>query len=1061
LSFAQQRLWFLDQVGPGNPAYNIPACCRLTGQVNLMALEQALNEIIRRHETLRTSFLSAGGKPIQVINQTQPLALTVVDLDDFSLDDREARFLRLADQEASKPFNIERGELLRAVIIRLSRDEFALLLTLHHIVSDGWSIGILVRELGAIYESFSGGRATLLPALPIQYVDFAQWQRDRLQGAELDSLLTYWKGQLSGSSTLELPTDHARPPVQTYGGSRILLDLSPELNEAIRRFSREEGVTLFMTLLAAFQTFLHRYTRQDDIVVGTPISNRNHVQVEGLIGFFTNLLVLRTDLSGDPPFRRLVRRVKEVTLSAYAHQELPFEKLIEALQTNRDPSRHPLFQILLAVENAHAETLQLPNLALNSFEVENHSAKFDLALSIWETEKRWKGAWEYNTSLFEAPTVARMNLHFQALLENLLANPECPVSQLNLLTEAERNQLLIEWNDTRTARVGASTINQLVEDQAELKPDALALTCGQEHLTYGELNGRANQFGRWLRRQGVGPEARVGVCVGRSLEMVVGMLAALKAGGAYVPLDRKYPWERLRYMVEASEVKLVLTDGEQAPEWREAGAVGVEIGEALRQSAGESGEEPASGVEAGNLAYVIYTSGSTGRPKGVGIRHGSMTALVEWAGRAYRPEELRTVVAGTSICFDLSVFEIFAPLAWGGRVVVVEDGLEMGKVEDAGRLVNTVPSVMTQALRMKALGERVGVVNLAGEKLGRGLVEELYAAGVGRVVNLYGPTEDTTYSTWMAIERGEEGEVAIGRPIAGTQVYVVDEGMGLAPVGVRGELYIGGAGLARGYVWRPDLTAEKFVPNPFSAVGGERVYRTGDDVRWRSDGALEYLGRRDEQVKLRGYRIELGEIEHVLEESSWVKQAVVVAQQDGGGDKRLIAYLVANSPAPSVTELRHFIKDRLPEYMTPSQFILLESMPLTRNGKVDRDALPKQESLRPALGVKYAPPSAGLERSIAEIWRQVLGIDKVGRDDNFFDLGGHSMHLLQVHHGLKEALGAGLPIVELFKYPTIGSLAAYWGQEGGRETFSHEARDRAERRSEAIHRRQRLVTERN
>ncbi len=1027
LSFAQQRLWFLDQLEPGSGLYNIPSVVSMCGPLDPAALEQSLEEIIRRHEALRTTFRSDESQPMQVIESKLELHLPLADLRELPERERASEARRLAEEEANRPFDLSKDLMLRARLIRLAEDEHLFVLTLHHIAADGWSMGIFWRELAALYQAFSEGHPSPLPELPVQYADYAIWQREWLQGEVLDKQLAYWKERLAGAPTvLDLPTDFPRPIVQSNRGARQDLVLGQKLTQRLQKLSRQEGVTLFMTLLAAWQVLLSRYSGQEDVVVGSPIAGRSRTELEGLIGFFVNTLALRTDLSGDPTFRDLLGRVREVTLEAYAHQDLPFEKLIEELRPERNLSHSPFLQVMLVLQNTPQKARELKGLSISPYAITNLTSKFDLTLSLTEQADGLQGTLEYNTDLFEAATIARLLGHFQVLLHGIVADPQQRIGQLPLLTDAERQQVLVDWNQTATDYPRDKCVHQLFEEQVERTPDAVALQYSGRTLTYQQLNRQANQLARHLQEFGVGPEVRVGVCVERSPAMVIGSLAILKAGGAYVPLDLAYPRGRVALMLQESQASVLLTQqglAETLPahaakvvcldaDWPR---IGVRPDGNLAPSAGPT-----------NLAYVIYTSGSTGRPKGVAIEHHSTVNLIGWALGVFTAEELSGVLASTSICFDLSVYELFLPLSAGGRVVLVENALAIQSLApEAGiKLINTVPSAIAELLRLKAIPDSVVTVNLAGELLSTQLVNAIYRQTRSkRVYDLYGPSESTTYSTcslrWPGIP------ATIGRPIANTQVYVLDKRRQPVPVGVPGELYIAGDGLARGYLNQPELTAERFVADPFSNRKGARLYGTGDLVRWRPDGNLEFLGRLDHQVKLRGFRIELGEIEAVLTEHPRVAQSVVLLREDNPDDKRLVAYVVPRQAGATLTsvELRHFLHGKLPEYMVPSAFAVLRSLPLTPNGKVDRKALPEPEVDRLEAADTCAAPCTPIEELLAGIWCEVLGVKRVGIHDNFFELGGHSLLATRVVARVRDSLSIDVPVRSLFEAPTVAALA--------------------------------------
>ncbi|HLM58539.1 MAG TPA: amino acid adenylation domain-containing protein [Pyrinomonadaceae bacterium] len=1027
LSFMQQRLWFLEQYEPGGYAYNMPGAVRLSGTLDIAALRRSLDEVVSRHETLRTRFALVDGEPVQVIAPALQLALPVSDLGGWEEGSREARLAEILREEAQRPFNLAEAPLMRARLVRLRETEHALAVTLHHIVSDGWSLDLLLHEMATLYGAFSAGEPSPLPELTIQYADYAHWQRQALQGEALAKRLSYWRKQMGGApAVLELPADRPRPPARTNRGSKQTAVLTREQTDALKALSRREGVTLFMTLLAAFKVLLYRYTGQPDIVVGTPHSNRHQVETESLIGFFVNMLVLRTDLSGNPTFTELLGRVRETALTACSH-DLPFEKLVEELQPERDASRHPLFQVMAVLQRPPLPPLETPALTWRPLEVETQTAKFDLSLDMAETARGLSLTLEYSADLFEPDTAARMLGHLRTLLDSIALEPAQRIAELSLLTEAERRVLLEEWNDTGRPYPQGECLHELFEAQAGRTPGAIALIFGERRITYGELNARANRTAHFLRSSGVGPEAVVGLYLERSPEMLASILGVLKAGGAYLPIDQSYPQERIRGMIEDAEIRVLLTQSSLRDRLPPAcGASVVSIDAEPEVLAAASGGNPTPSAWPDNLAYVIYTSGSTGRPKGVAISHRSAVAMLHWAQETYDAEQLRGVLASTSISFDLSVFEMFLPLSVGGRVVLVQNVLELPRLPAAGEvtLVNTVPSAMAELIRVGGVPASARTVNLAGEALKGELVDRIYEqTAATQVWNLYGPTEDTTYSTYSLV--APAAPVSIGRPIACTQVYLLDGHGRPVPVGVAGELYLGGAGLARGYMKRPALTAERFVPDPFGGRAGARLYRTGDLARYRSDGAIEYLGRGDQQVKIRGFRIEMGEIEAALGRHPSVREAVVVAREADGGDKQLVAYLTAGGErAPTVEELRALLKGSLPDYMVPSAFVYLDAVPLTRNGKVDRKALPAPERTRPDLADAFVAPRTVIEEMVASTWSQVLRLENIGVHDNFFALGGHSLLATQVVTRLRETFQIELPVRSLFESPTVAEMAS-------------------------------------
>jgi amino acid adenylation domain-containing protein len=1043
LSFAQQRLWFLDQMEPDTAAYNIPIAVRLTGRLDREAMERALREIVQRHETLRTSFPAVDGQPVQAIAAGVTLTLPVTDLRDLPGAQREARARELASEEARRPFCLTTGPVLRAGLLQLGAEEHVLLLTMHHIAADGWSMGVLVRELTTLYEAYLDGRPSPLTDLPIQYADYASWQRNWLQGEVLERQLDYWKQQLAGVPVLQLTTDYPRPAVQSFRGATQSLHLSKSLLDGLKALSRQAESTLFMTLTAAFQALLSRYTGQDDVSVGTPVANRNRMETEGLIGFFANTLVIRTSLAGNPSFRELLARVREVTLGAYTHQDVPFEKLVETVQPERSLSHHPLFQVLFALQNAPGAQAELPGLTLGGFPSDTKTAKFDLELSMGESDAGLEGEITYCTDLFDSATITRMIGHWQHLLEAIAANPDLRVADLPLLTPDE-GQVLARWNETAAPYPPDACVHQLVEAQAERTPEAVAVAFGTESLTYRELNRRANQLAHDLRRRGVGPEVLVGVCVERSLEMVVALLAVLKAGGAYVPVDPAYPAERIAYMLADAQVPVLLTQARLAGRLAEAGAHLLVLDGTEQPWAGESDANPDSGVTAENLAYVIYTSGSTGKPKGVMNEHRGICNRLFWMQERYplTPEDV--VLQKTPYSFDVSVPEFFGTLLAGARLVMAEPGGHQDPaylarvIQERGvTQCHFVPSMLQVFLDEPGLEEScrsLRRVLASGEALSYELQERFFRRLSADLLNLYGPTEAAVEVSYWPCERGgARRTVPIGYPVANVPLYVLDPAMQPVPVGVPGELYIGGVAVARGYWNRPELTAERFVPNP---LGPGRLYRTGDRARWLPDGAIEYLGRLDYQVKVRGLRIELGEIEAVLAQHPSIREAVVLAREDQPGNQRLVAYLVPKAEAQvEVGDLRQFLQTTLPEYMVPAAFVPLPALPLTTSGKVDRRALPAPEV---GQGVLFEAPRTATERALAEIWADLLKVERVGIHDNFFDLGGHSLLVTQLGSRIRTGLKADISLRQLFEGPTVAQMAEVVEQSRSRGEASPE-----------------------
>jgi amino acid adenylation domain-containing protein len=1040
LSYAQQRLWFLEQLGLSGHAYNLLDLIRLRGRLSVAALARSLQEIIRRHEILRTTFTSVAGQPFQVIRPAGPVPLPLVDLQELSADERQAQMYRRAREEAQRRFDLTQGPLVRATLLRLAPEEHVLCVAMHHIVSDGWSHRVFWREVAALYEAYATGEPVTLPELSIQYADFAHWQLQWMQGEVLESHLAYWKRQLVGVSTLQLPTDHPRPAVWTSRGARQPVALSGSLTQALKALSQRQGVTLFMTLLAALQTLLHRYTGQDDIPVGSLIANRNRVETEGLVGFFVNTVVLRTDLSGDPRFRELLDRVRVVTLEAYSHQDLPFEKLLEALRPPRDLSRSPLFQVLFVLQNTPRQVPELASLAVHSLEVDSQTAKFDVMLDVSETPEGLRGWFEYSTDLFDAATITRMGSHFQTLLEGIVAEPEQRLATLPLVTAGERQQLLVAWNPVDVASPDDRCIHEVFEAQVDRTPDAVAVVGADAFLSYRELNRRANRVAHHLRALGVGPEVLVGLCMERSLDMVVGLLGVLKAGGAYVPLDPAYPQERLAFMLADAHVSVLLTQEHLVAGLPEHGAAVVCLDSEWRAMAQHSDQNLLAGATADNAAYVLYTSGSTGRPKGVLGIHRAILHVLAWMCQASPFAKQEVCCQKTSLSFGDSIQELLAPLLQGIRVVLIPDAVlkDPRQFVDALATHQVTRMILVPALLRVLLDTSVDLESrlprlkrwiTSGENLSSELCQRfLEHLPPCRLINLYGASEVSDQATWydtsgVSLERVS---VPIGRPIANTQVYLLDRHLQPVPIGVPGELHIGGAGLTRGYLNRPELTAEKFIPHPCSNEPGARLYKTGDLGRYLPDGHIEFLGRIDHQIKLRGFRIELGEIEAALEHHPAIRQAVVLNRQETPGDTRLVAYLVADREVvPTVSALHHFLKQTLPDYMVPSAFVVLDALPLTPSGKIDRRALPTPAPTRPELAEAFVAPRSATEEVVAGIWATVLGVEQVGVHDNFFDLGGHSLMAVQVMSRLRHALQVEVPLRALFDVPTVAGLAQY------------------------------------
>ncbi|HEY6802288.1 MAG TPA: amino acid adenylation domain-containing protein [Pyrinomonadaceae bacterium] len=1024
LSFAQQRLWFLDQFQPGLGVYNIPAAVRLRGQLNPDALEQSLNAIVSRHEALRTTFALVGDQPEQSIAPSLTIKLTTHDLQALPEELRAKELERLMLAKSRRPFDLSAGPLLRAALLQLRPDEHVLIVTIHHIVADGWSIGILVRELSALYDAFTAGTTPVLVELPVQYADFALWQRELLQGDLLATQLDYWTEKLGGElPILELPADRPRPPVQSFAGARETFALEPELSRELNRLCRQEGVTLFMLLLAAFQTLLYRYSGQTDILVGTPIADRDREETQNLIGLFVNTLVMRNELSGALRFNDLLARSRQTALDAYAHADVPFEKIVETLRLERDTSREALFQVMLIVQNTLAPVLQLKGLSLDLLSIHNQTAKFDLVLSMYEDGGQLKGSLEYSTDLFDKTTIERLLGHFETLLQGIATDPAQQLDDLPLLTVAEEHHLLFELNDTAGPYPFDHLVHRQFELQAARTPDAVAVVSEDQQLSYRELNERANRVAHLLHDSGVGPEVLVGIMMERSAEMVAGLLGVLKAGGCYVPLDPEYPRQRLAYMLQDSKLALLLT------QQRLLGRVPLADIKTIcidaDQRLNESGvEDPAVTVCEAHPAYMIYTSGSTGNPKGTQITHGALINFLHSMRREPGLTANDTLLAVTTLSFDIAALELYLPLITGACLVLASrdtaaDGRRLLEILENVTVMQATPATWRMMLDAGWQNLLPLKVLCGGEALPPDLAGQLLERSTS-LFNMYGPTETTIWSAVHQVTQSD-GPIPIGRPIANTGMYVLDRQMRPVPVGIAGELHIGGIGLARGYFGRPELTAEKFVPHPSSLEPGARLYRTGDLARLLPTGEIEYVGRIDHQVKLRGFRIELGEIEAALRKIEGIADVVVVAREDNPGEKNLVAYLVSDHAVSlEVDELRTQLREKLPVYMAPAHFVFLDEFPLTANGKVDRKALPAPEV---NAAENSGPALNQTEEILADIWAEVLGLERIGRDDDFFDLGGHSLLVTKVIYRIQETLGLMLPLRKVFEEPTVAAAA--------------------------------------
>jgi len=1039
-SFVQQRLWFLDQLQPGNPAYNAFRALRLRGPLHIFALEKSIQEVVRRHESLRTTLRLKEGQVIQVVSDFQPILISLVDLSSFHLRERETRLQQTLADHSNRPFDLAQGPLLRIHLIRISEDDHVLALAIHQSISDPASFDLFFKELSTLYSAFVGDEPSPLSELSLQYGEYAASMRAWLQGEVLEKQLSYWKKQLSGNlPLLELPVDRRRPAFQFLSRRSKSLTLSPELTAALQKLCQRQGTTLFMTLLAAFQALLHRYSRQEDIVVGSPIAGRNRRETEGMIGALMNTLVLRADLSGNPTFLELLERVRLATLGALEHQDLPFERLVDELQPQRDQNQSPLFQAMFDLQSLRPPTFEFKGIQIELMPNPPDSTLFDLTLTVNRLGEGLETSWIYSADLFDASTIDRMTHHFENLLEGIVADPTQLVSKLPLLTASERKQLLIDWNETETHYRPDETIHERFESQARHTPDAVAISYEGATLTYRELNERANQIAHYLKKRGVGPEILVGLCVERSLEMVAGILGILKAGGAYLPLDPVYPKDRLSFILKDAEAPILLTQKRLLSGLPAHVSRVICLDEDAGEIAKESAKNPGELADAESLAYVIYTSGSTGKPKGTLVTHYNVVRLFQATEGWFHFGEKDVWTLFHSHAFDFSVWEIWGALLYGGKLVVVpylvsrspEAFYSLLKKEGV-TVLNQTPSAFRQLIQVDEATRfdndplALRYVIFGGEALEFQSLKswfERHGDEHPQLINMYGITETTVHVSYRPVKISDVGSGSlIGEPIPDLQIYILDPHLEPTPIGVAGEIYVGGMGVARGYLNRPELNAEKFIPDRFRQKPGERLYRSGDLARYMANGDIEYLGRIDHQIKIRGYRIELGEIETRLMTHPNVRETVVLALDDAG-DKRLIAYLVARkTPAPSTQELRAFLKQHLPEYMVPSAFVALDQMPLTAHGKVDRRTLAVIQPHELPSNERYVAPRNELEMSVAKIWSEVLNVPKVGIRDNFFDLGGHSMMAVRLFAQIKKQLGLDFPLSALFEHPNIEQL---------------------------------------
>ncbi len=1027
-SFAQERLWFIQQLEPHSVAYNVPRAIRIRGALNVKVLERSLNEVISRHDSLRTSFSLVAGSLRQIVAESSPLHLPLVDLSHLAADERGSKVADLAKHEAALAFDLNHGPVLRGKLLRLAADEHLLLLTMHHIVSDAWSAGIFFDELTACYREFSANRNSPLAALPIQYHDFAEWQRDWLQGEVLAEQLSYWKNQLAGApAVLDMPADRSRPAATDRGAS-YGFSISHSLTEQLRELSGRAGTTLFMTLLGAFSVLLHRHSSEVDIVVGTPVAGRNRAEIEGLIGFFINTLPLRLDLGGNPSFAELLARVKQTALEGFEHQDVPFEKLVEELKPERS-NRIPFFQVMFQFQHGARNSESISGVTFTTEAVKTETAKVDLSLGAYERDGVLKFQMEYSTDLFDEETIQSLLGRFEVLLQSIVSTPQASISDLEVMTEAELRQLLVDWNSTRADFRHYESVAERFESQVEQSPAAVALIDGAKQLTFRELNVRANKLAHYLKKLGVGPEAPVAVFVERSADMIVALLGILKAGGAWVPFDVSYPAERVAYVLQDCKARVLLTQEKSRHRVNVGDCRVIALDTDWRRIDAESSSNPRVPVTAANAAYVIYTSGSTGKPKGVVGLHGATRNRLEWMYQQYPFAADEVCCQKTSLSFVDSIWEIFGPLLHGVPLVIVPDDV----VKDVNRFIAAlnearvtrlvlVPSLLRAMLETDAIGARLSHLKwwtCSGEALSSVLVKRFQEQLPGAaLLNLYGSSEVAADVTYYDVESGEEN-IPLGRPIANTEIYILDRNLRPVPTGAVGDIYVGGDGLARGYFERPELTAEKFIPHPFASRSGQRLYNTGDVGRFRKDGAIEYKGRSDHQVKIRGSRVELGEVESALLTHANVLEGVVLALPDNSGETQLTAYVRTDSTALSSRDLRAYLRDKLPEYMVPALVVVLDEFPRTTSGKIDRLRLPKAV----AAGADYVAPRTLTEEIVAGVMADVLKLEHVGVNDDFFDLGGHSLLIPRLTSRLNELFGIELPLRALFDNSRISELA--------------------------------------
>jgi amino acid adenylation domain-containing protein len=1057
LSLAQQRLWFLNQLDSSSAANNIAAALRMKGSLNISAFERAMVHSVQRHEDLRTRFVQIHGEPQAVIGDGRNWKPEIIDARHLGGQNPETELLKYAGQLTNQPFDITQESLFRVHLLVLGSEDHLLVLALHHMISDGWSMGVLTREFSELYEAYSTGSKPSLPPLPIQYVDFAAWQRKWLESGELDRQLPYWKTQLAGAPPVfGFPTDHRRSATEAFRGRRSKLVLPRELVDALKHLSRRHAVTLFMTLLAAFKVLLARYSGQDDVILGSPSANRSLPELYRLIGFFVNNLVLRTDLSGNPSFTELLGRIREVALRAYEHQDVPFDRVVHALRPERSLDHSPLFQVMFTLQDFALDGFEFAGLAAEPLEIEIETARFDLTVEIFPRQGELWAYFDYNADLYEPETIERIQQHYLTILNAVCADPNQKIASIPFLSASERRKLLVDWNQT-AADIPAICFHQQFEAHASVTPDRLAVLAGVDSLTYGELEQRANRIAELLKSRGAGPEKLVALCLPRSTDLVVAMLAVAKSGAAYVPLDPTYPAGRISNILEDAKPLVVLTTTDLLTAdllsiSREQQSFPLHIiwldklddsGQVLPTGSAQATSSNLARIHPDNLAYVIFTSGSTGRPKGVEITHRSLVNFLESMRKEPGFAANDVLLAVTTVSFDIAALELLLPLTTGSTVcIALQPGDPNSLLDDLERYRPTVmqatPATWKLLIAAGWKGDSHLKILCGGEALDTDLARSLLVRSAS-LWNMYGPTETTIWSAVLRLVEAGTEAIPIGRPIQNTSFYVLDSTQQPVPQGAPGELWIGGEGLARGYLKHPELTAERFVSMSFSELAelnpSLRLYRTGDLVRYRSDGTLDFLGRMDHQIKLRGFRIELGEIESALRNCPGVVDAVTVLRQDSE-DKHLVAYLISAGEPPSIASVRDYLRTTLPDYMVPAAFVFLKEFPRLPNGKLDRDTLPAPERSANADGVDFVAPATTLQQTIADVFRHVLDVEQVGVDHNFFDLGAHSLQIVRAQEELNRRIDRKVPLISFFQYPTIRMLANFIEQQSHKETCS-------------------------